>query len=226
MHVYFVGDSTMQHNDAVTYPQMGWAQVMPAYFIEGITLHNHAKNGRSSKSFLEEGLFEPVKALMQPNDVLFIQFGHNDQKDDHRKTEPFSTYQTYLKYMALSAKEKGVYPIFLTSVTRRDFTKSGLNPNTHGLYPRAMKELANELDVPCIDVFEASFQEVSSLGIEESMKLYMHIRPNSFAYYPNGLHDNTHLQEAGCHMVARIVSKGLIELGKPYCDWVKKKEDL
>ena len=120
--IYLIGDSTCQTNTKETYPQTGWGQVFCDYINNGYEVINLAKNGRSSKSFYDEGLFKEVEENIKPGNLLFIQFGHNDEKEDEvRHTDPFTTYQEQLKYYIDVARRIDAIPILLSSIYRRHF---------------------------------------------------------------------------------------------------------
>ena len=90
----------------------GWGQMIGRYFTDSVNVVNEARNGRSSKSFIDEGHLNRVMDVMQEGDYLLIQFGHNDQKPEPgRRTEPFSTYQMYLKMYIDAARDAGATPI-------------------------------------------------------------------------------------------------------------------
>ena len=105
--IWWIGDSTVQHNRIDTWPQCGMGQVLELYLRPGIPVHNHARNGRSTKSFRKEGLFAPVEAGLRPGDLLLIQFGHNDEKkeDPSRFTSP-ETYAANLLAYARTALDR------------------------------------------------------------------------------------------------------------------------
>lgn len=78
--IYWAGDSTVQYNSILTYPQTGIGQVFHLFVRPEVRIENHAKNGRSTKSFLDEGRFSVICDRIEEGDFLFIQFGHNDEK--------------------------------------------------------------------------------------------------------------------------------------------------
>ena len=97
--IFYIGDSTVQLNKIDTYPQTGMSQVLELYLAPDVQVRPYGKNGRSTKSFLDEGRFEPVRDQLEAGDFLLIQFGHNDEKDDPlRHTEPFGSYQENLRF--------------------------------------------------------------------------------------------------------------------------------
>ena len=158
--IYLIGDSTCHNNTKETYPQTGWGQVFCNYVNDEYEVINLAQNGRSSKSFYDEGLFKPCEDNIKENDVLFIQFGHNDEKDDPlRHTDPFTTYQQQLLYYINVAKKAKAIPVLLSSIYRRHFNEDGtIKENCHLDYPGAMEELALRENVIYIDMCELTKQ--------------------------------------------------------------------
>ncbi|MFD0678676.1 MULTISPECIES: rhamnogalacturonan acetylesterase [unclassified Paenibacillus] len=210
--VFLAGDSTVTDQEAEGYPYAGWGQMLPHHLNASAAVSNHAKSGRSSKSFIEEGRLDAIFQVIQPNDYLFIQFGHNDQKpDEERRTEPDTTYKHYLKKYIDGARERGAVPVLVTPVHRRFFDDKGQLENTHGDYLQAVKELGHSEDVPVIDLAEKTRQLYESYGIERSKTLFMWAVPGEFPNHPVGVRDNTHFQEAGAIQVAKLVVEGIRE---------------
>ena len=77
VRIFWAADSTVQTNDITTYPQTGIGQVFSLYTRDGVIVSNHAKNGRSTKSFMDEGRLDAIGRQIGEGDFLFIQFGHN-----------------------------------------------------------------------------------------------------------------------------------------------------
>jgi lysophospholipase L1-like esterase len=212
MNIHLIGDSTIQYNDIRTYPQTGWGQMLPLMLKPeyGFKVFNHAKNGMSSKSFYDFGLFIPVVQALKAGDLLLIQFGHNDQKEDlEKKTDPYSTYQMYLRKYITAAKEVGATPILITSLARRQFDASGSLLNSHGDFPDAMRVLSKRESVLCIDLNALSMMRISDVGDFESRKWFMHLPLGRYPNYPDGLSDNTHLTPEGAVVFAAIVAGAL-----------------
>jgi lysophospholipase L1-like esterase len=113
--IYTIGDSTMSNKKPEGYPETGWCQIVDQYFIEGVKVENHARNGRSSKSFIDEGRWQTVLDSLTEGDFVFIQFGHNDEKeyDSTRYTTPFGTYSDNLKKFVNESREKGASQYYL-----------------------------------------------------------------------------------------------------------------
>ena len=217
--IYWAGDSTVQTNTITTYPQTGIGQVMSLYLKEGITVCNHAKNGRSTKSFLNEGRLEAIDAAITEGDYLFIQFGHNDEKneDPTRYTEPFSTYMENLKIFIDTARRHGAKPVLITPLERRCFVEEKhLGIGAHSDYVAAMKQIAAQQNVPLVDLYSYSRAELKKAGPEDSVKWFMHLAPGEYASCPEGKVDNTHLKYEGAVTFAGLIAKGLYELGGEY----------
>ena len=169
-----LGDSTMQFNDCTTYPQTGWGQVAGLFFSRKVAIFNYAKNGRSTKSFIDEKRLAEVEPLLRKGDYVIIQFGHNDEKEDEaRRTEPFSTYKENLAQFVSVAKKAGAYPILLSSISRRSFDERGKIKDTHGDYPRAMKAFAQDNGLPFVDMNALTTDFLNNLGETKSRDLFM-----------------------------------------------------
>ena len=210
--VYYIGDSTVQFNKIDTYPQTGMSQVLSLFTAEGVTVHPHGKNGRSTKSFLEEGRFLAVQAAMEEGDFLLIQFGHNDEKtDEQRHTEPFGTYQENLRYFIGEARKKGAYPVLITPIARRLFDENdSFRPGSHGDYPEAMRRLGAQEQVPVADLTAVTEAYLAELGDEASRPLFV---------WPV---DNTHLKPEGAIRMVSFLCEQLRQFGSPYSDLLYK----
>lgn len=208
--LYLAGDSTVTDQPEDGFPYAGWGQMLPLFLKHDIVVANHAVSGRSSKSFIDEGRLDVILSEMKANDFLFIQFGHNDQKpDEERATDPATTYKSYLQKYIAGAKNKGAFPVLITSVHRRFFESDGKLQNTHVAYLDAVRELAVELTVPLIDLGEMSENLFQTLGNEETKALFMWGAAGEFANFPGGVQDNTHFQEYGAMRIAELIVKGI-----------------
>lgn len=216
--IFWAGDSTVKHNRINTYPQTGMGQTLNLYLKPGIRVYNHAENGRSTKSFIDEGRLENIDKEIGEKDFLFIQFGHNDQKEDsERRTEAFGSYQDNLRRFIKLARNHGAYPVLISPLSRRIFDESGiLKGHSHMDYPEAMEEVAKELDVAYIDLSEKSRALLSLTGDLDSRKWFMHLQANEYKKYPDSLEDNTHLKYEGAVVMAGLIAQGLRELGSVY----------
>lgn len=197
-----LGDSTMQFNDYTKYPQTGWPQALTRFVKPNVQILNFAKNGRSTKSFIDQGLLDEASKAMESGDLVLIEFGHNDSKDDPlRHTEPYTSYMDNLKTMINVAISHGCEVILLTSIAERKFI-NGHIVNTHGEYPTAMKALAEECGVECIDLHQITMSVLEQTGEEKSKMFFMNYENNTYGH-ESGKSDDTHLRYDGAFMVAR-----------------------
>lgn len=204
VNIYCIGDSTMADKKPEVFPETGWCQALPAFLDESVIVHNHAVNGRSSKSFIDEGRWQTVLDSLQNGDFVFIQFGHNDEKDydSTRYTTPFGTYTDNLERFVKEARGKGAKPILFTSIVRRKFAEDGTITDTHGDYPVATRQIAEKLNVPLIDLQKLTEEWAEKLGDETSKKMYLWAEPTE--QFPEGRKDDTHLSDAGAAEVAKL----------------------
>lgn len=240
--IFMIGDSTMANKPLDgDNPERGWGQMLPGFFTEDIRVDNHARNGRSSKSFIDEGLWEQVRTQIRKGDYVFIQFGHNDEKPKpDRHTDPGTTFDANLRRFVEETRAKGGIPVLFNSIVRRNFFH---NPNavtdddlrrekvegtalegdslidTHGAYLESPRRVAAELDVPFVDLNRLTHDLVQGMGRETSKSLFCWVPANTYAACPKGRQDNTHLNIYGARRVARLAVNALAEAVpalKPY----------
>ena len=206
-----LGDSTMQFNNYSKFPQTGWPQALDR-FVK-VPIINFARNGRSTKSFIDQGLFEKALEEIKEDDLVLIEFGHNDLKknDPLRYTEAYGSYQENLKFMAFEVLKKKAKVILLTSITERVF-ENGVLLKTHGEYPNAVIDLAKKNNLDYIDLFERTREIVLAEGEEKSKRFYMNFEGGLYKNKKDGLNDNTHLRYDGAFMVATCFYEEMIKL--------------
>jgi lysophospholipase L1-like esterase len=206
--IYTIGDSTMANKpNPDKNPERGWVQVLPAYFTPDVIVVNKAVNGRSTRSFINENRWDTVYNALKKGDYVFIQFGHNDQKDQDPKryTNPHTAYRNNLIRFVTETRKKGAKPILFTSIVRRNFNEQGVLIDTHGDYPLEVRLVAQEYKVPLIDLQYLTELMEEKYGIEGSKQLHLHFKPGDLEYYPDGKEDNTHLSDKGANEIARMV---------------------
>lgn len=208
-NIYLIGDSTCQSNDETTFPQKGWGQYLYTILKDEYNVINVARNGRSSKSFIDEGWFKVIEDNISKGDYLFIEFGHNDEKaDEGRHTDPYNGYQKNLKFFIDSAKKAGATPILLSSISRRKYENGVIVP-THGDYPKAMEELAKKENVPFIDMDKLTRERLNKMSEKETRELFMNFDKGIYPNYMEGKEDNTHQREKGCLFLVSIIKEEL-----------------
>jgi lysophospholipase L1-like esterase len=224
--VFIIGDSTVAdytiYDDYTTkrFPITGWGQVFQRFMsrdsllkvrniikADSVLVIDSARGGRSTRTFFEEGRWASVCQSLHPNDLVLIQFGHNDAAKD--KPERYVTIQGYKEYLRLfvnQAREKGAIPVLLTPVNRNYPWTDGKLTSVHGEYPDAVKQVAKELKVQLIDLTQLSCDFFTFKGQEfVTSHYFMNFPAGAFEAYPNGQKDNTHFQPEGALEVARLV---------------------
>lgn len=204
--VYLIGDSTIANKEKRAYPETGWGMPFTYFFDSTIAVDNRAKNGRSTKSFMAEGLWQPVMDNLQEGDYVLIQFGHNDEGKEKigRYTTP-EEFKTNLARFVQDARIKKAIPILITPVARRQFDAAGGVKESHPVYADAVRGTARELNVPLIDLDEKSKILLQQFGPEASKWLYNYLEPNEHPNYPEGKKDDTHFSELGARRMAELV---------------------
>lgn len=211
--VFMIGDSTMADKSiADSALERGWGMMLAGFFTDDIAVSNHAVNGRSSKSFLDEGRWEPVREQLKPGDYVVIQFGHNDEKPKaDRHTDPGTTFDDYLRLYCRETLERGATPILMNAIVRRHFVGDTLT-DTHGAYLDSPRRVADELGVPFVDANRITHDLVQGLGDEPSKKLFMHIAPGTNRAVPKGRADDTHLNIRGGRVVAGLLVDAMADV--------------
>lgn len=233
--IFMIGDSTMANKNITGgNPERGWGMMLPGFFSEDILIDNHAVNGRSSKSFIDEGRWDKVLSKMKKGDYVFIQFGHNDEKaDTTRHTVPGGSFDDNLRRFVNETRARGGKPVLFNSIVRRNFVQpldasiskdtrhdagSTDKPeegdtlfDTHGAYLESPRSVAAELNVPFIDMNRLTHELVQNMGAQASKQLFMWVEPNIVPAFPKGREDNTHLNINGGRIVAGLAADAIAE---------------
>ena len=236
--IFVIGDSTAANKDTTGGKvERGWGMMLQQCFdADFIVVDNHAINGRSSKSFLDEGRWDKVLTKIQPGDYVIIQFGHNDEKSQPaRHTDPGSTFDYNLAKYVRETREKGGVPVLMNSVVRRNFlveapviaddeqlrnttfsdgskmVEGDSLIDTHGLYRVAPRDVALRMNCHFIDANKITHDLEQGLGREASKKLHMWFRPGEEPSLPQGKQDNTHYNIYGAKVVANLLADALCE---------------
>lgn len=205
--VYLAGDSTMAEKKADKRPETGWGEYLQINFDEiRVKVENHAQNGRSTKSFINEGRWQKIAEKLKKGDYVFIQFGHNDQKLDKPETGAAANgeYRNNLIRFVNEVRAKKANPVLLTPVMRRRFNEKGEFYDTHGEYPDAVRKVATELKVPLLDLHRKTEILLKKCGAEESKKLFLQLKEGENPNYPRGVEDNTHFNQKGASEIAKL----------------------
>ncbi|MCR5840687.1 MAG: hypothetical protein K6G86_01265 [Bacteroidales bacterium] len=223
--IHLMGDSTMADKDiSGLNPERGWGMVFENFLDSRVRVINYAKNGRSCKTAIAEGIWDRVKANIRPGDYLFIEFGHNDQKPKGKGYAPaWTEWQDYLRLFIDTARELGATPVLLTPVARRHFYGGVLDETTHGEYPASMRAVAAERGVTLIDMEQATIQWLKQAGDLASRPYFMWLEPGTVPAKPQGIQDNTHSTPLGarrnCDIVCDSIRVKLPEIAKHLVHW-------
>ncbi|MBQ9229642.1 MAG: rhamnogalacturonan acetylesterase [Prevotella sp.] len=236
--IFIIGDSTAAKKDlSKGSPERGWGMALQCFFDSAyVRVDNHAVNGRSSISFINEGRWNKVLSLMKPGDYVIIQFGHNDEKPGlDRHTDPGSTFDYTLAKYVRETREKGGIPIIMNPVVRRNFAQKPMHTaddeslrnttfadaakvvegdsliDTHKLYAVAPRDVAQRMNVHFVDATKITHDLEQSLGVEGSKKLHMWYKPGEHPALPDGRQDNTHYNQYGAHVVAGRLAAALVQ---------------
>lgn len=231
--IFIIGDSTAANkSNYKTNPERGWGMVLQGFYDARILVDNHAVNGQSSKSFIDDGRWKKVIDKVKPGDYVFIQFGHNDEKPNpKRHTDPGSTFDDNLRKFCRETMAKGGHPVLFNAVVRRNFMRkvdstvedeslrsvkygdeevnSDTLIDTHGAYLFPPKYIAKELGVPFVDANRVTHDIEQGMGIEGSRKLHMWLKPGEVESIPDGRKDNTHYNIYGARVVAEALAKAI-----------------
>ena len=169
-------------------PERGWGMALEAFFQDGVTVHNHAMNGRSTKSFIDEDRWAKLLADLRAGDFVVIQFAHNDEKkeDPKRYADPANAFRANLRRFIAETRAKGATPLLATPVCRRKFDASGRLVDTHGEYPAAVRAVAQEEKIALLDLERATAAWLQAAGAEPSKKFFMWIEPGTHPKIPDG----------------------------------------
>jgi lysophospholipase L1-like esterase len=222
--LHLIGDSTMANKPTdPPNPEHGWGQMLPQFFRDPAMVVNHALNGRSTKSFIDEGHWQQVLDELHPGDYVLIQFGHNDEKiaDPRRGTTPYGTYSDNLRRFIRETRARGAIPLLATPVVRRKWDAQGRLVDTHGEYPDAMRRVAREEHVPLLELQQLTAKMEEQAGVEGSKQIHLWIKPGEYARLPNGREDNTHFSAYGATQVAALAVQEIRRLNLPLVGWLK-----
>ncbi|MXN90854.1 carbohydrate esterase [Flavobacterium sp. Sd200] len=194
--IWMIGDSTMAPKSKNAFPELGWGEGLRKLVNDKATVHNHAVNGRSTLSFINENRWKAVCDSIKPGDYVIIQFGHNDQKPNpDRHTEPFTSYKDNLKKFITETREHKGTPILCSSIVRRHFDGKGNLIDSHGDYIKAAKEVATETKTMYVDMESLTRNLVGGMGPKESKSLFL---------FTDKKQDSTHLNVQGAERVAKL----------------------
>ena len=215
-HIYIAGDSTAADYPAERAPQIGWGQTLPYFLKSPDLVRNLAVNGRSTRSYFDEGRWAALMESVEANDVVLISFGHNDSRDDapERYAEANTDFRNYLNQFAQDVQSKGAFPVIVSSAARRLWEGPAM-VETHGLYRENAKLAAEESDATYIDFAQSSLEYFEALGQSETKQDYLWLEPDpDHIRFPDGVEDNTHFTELGACGLSYVLAKQFLEISE------------
>lgn len=205
--IFLAGNSTVVDQDEE--PWCAWGQMITRFLKPGVAVADHAESGLTLGSFLGSHRLDKVLSVAKPGDYLFIEFGHNDQKEKGPNDGAYKSYTERFKLFINRAREKQMIPVIVTSTARRNFNDSGRTVNNLGDYPEAARKVAKEMNVALIDVNAMTTKFYEALGKEKSTKAFVHYPANTFPGQTQALADNTHFNSYGAYEIAKCVMEGI-----------------
>jgi lysophospholipase L1-like esterase len=192
--IVLVGDSTVTDDS-------GWGSGFRHLALDSVEVVNLAANGRSSKSYIDEGRWK--EALERRGNYYLIQFGHNDEpgKGPDRETDPATTFRANIVRYVDEARGAGGIPILVTSLVRRLYNGDGTIRTTQTPYVEVVRTIAKEKNVPLIDLHAISKADAEQAGDD----VWADLSPRD----DKGAVDRTHLNAKGSDVVGRMVVEAL-----------------
>jgi len=205
--IFLAGNSTVVNQDDE--PWASWGQMIPAFFTDGVAVNNLAESGLSLGSFLAGKRLDKILSVLKPGDYLFVEFGHNDQKEKGVNDGAWKSYTERLKLFVNETRKKAGIPAIVTSTSRRSFDSSGILKNTLDDYPDAARKVAADMHVPLIDLNAMTKILFEAMGPEGSKKAFVHYAANTFPGQGKALADDTHFNTYGAWQIAKCVVEGI-----------------
>lgn len=217
--IFLCGDSTVvdQENE----PWCSWGQIITCFFNDKVCFANYAESGETTSGFIARRRLEKLITQVKPGDYIFVEFGHNDQKEKGEGKGAYLNFTDRLKDFVTKAREKGAVPVFVTPTQRRSFNQEGKIMDTHGDYPDAMRKLAAEEDVPLIDLHSYTRIFYEAMGVESSVNAFVHYPANTFPNQKKALKDNTHFNPFGANQIAKCVVFGMKQIDLPLVQYLR-----
>lgn len=205
--VFLCGNSTVVDQD--NEPWASWGQMIPRFFNSEVSIANYAESGESANSFLAAGRLKKALSQMKAGDYVFMEFGHNDQKQKGPGKGAYYSFMTSLKTFIDEARARGAHPVLVTPTQRRSFDDNGRIRDTHEDFPEAMRWLSAKENVPLIDLNEMTRTLYEALGVDNSKHAFVHYPSGTYPGQNRELADNTHFNPYGAYEIAKCVIEGM-----------------
>ena len=225
-HIWLIGDSTVCDQPLDRAPVTGWGTPFANYFDSSVIITNRARDGRSTRTFISEGLWQKVADSMKSGDYVLIQFGHNDEASEPQYKDRYTSvpdYKVNLARFITEIRDRKGNPVLVTPVTRMRFDKQGKVMETHKDYSAAVWDVGRAYHTPVIDLDSMSRNLLQQFGPDNAKFLYMYVDSLQNPHYPNGRKDWTHFSEYGARRMAELVLAEIKRLQLPLAELASKK---
>ena len=217
--VFLCGNSTVVDQD--NEPWACWGQMVTRFFTDSVCFANYAESGESANTFISAGRLKKALTQMKPGDYIFMEFGHNDQKQKGPGKGAFYSFMTSLKTFVDEARARGVQPVLVTPTQRRSFDENGKIKDTHLDFPDAVRWLAEKENIPLVDLHAMTRILYEAMGVEESKRAFVHYPANTYPGQNRVLADNTHFNPYGAYQIAQCVIEGMKKVDLPIVKFLR-----
>ena len=217
--LFLTGNSTVVDQDEE--PWASWGQMIPRFFDAEVCFANYAESGECADTFIRAGRLKKALSQMKPGDYMFMEFGHNDQKQKGPGRGAYYSFATSLKTFIDEVRQRGGHPVLVTPTCRRAFKDGKIQP-THADYPDAVHWVAEREQVPLIDLQEMTRVLFEALGEEGSKRAFVHYPTGTYPGQDKALADNTHFNPYGAYQIARCVIEGMKQARLPFVDHLRE----
>lgn len=217
--IWLCGNSTVVDQD--NEPWASWGQMIPRWFDDRVCFANYAESGETASTFISANRLKKILSLMKAGDYIFIEFGHNDQKQKFAGAGAYYNFATCLKTFVDEARKRGATPVFVTPTQRRSFGNDGKIKDTHADYPEAMRWVAKREGVGLIELNEMTRKFYEAMGVEGSKRAFVHYPAGTYPGQGAALADNTHFNPYGAYEISKMIVEGMKSLNLPIVSYLR-----
>lgn len=217
--VWLCGNSTVVDQD--NEPWASWGQMIPRWFDDRVCFANYAESGETASTFIAANRLKKILSLMKSGDYIFIEFGHNDQKQKFAGAGAYYNFATCLKTFVDEARKRGAVPVFVTPTQRRSFDSNGKIQETHADYPDAMRWVAQREGVQLIELHDMTRTFYEAMGVEPSKRAFVHYPAGTYPGQTADFADNTHFNPYGAYEISKMIVEGMKQLNLPIIEYLR-----